>query len=455
MRNSMNMTEGSIFKNLIYFAIPVLIGNIFQQLYNIADTAIIGNILGDKAFAAVGASAPVYGLLIGFAGGMTNGFSVVIARYFGAQDEKTLRRSVALTYILSGITALIITAAGLIGLSPLMKALKTPDDIIDQTQSYMRIIIMFSAVTIAYNMLSGMMRAIGNSRTPLYILVASTFINVGLDFLFVKGFAMGVEGAAYATVISQGISVVICFIYVIKKCEFLVFRKSELAFDKSLVSDLSTTGISMGLMFAIVSIGSVILQSAVNSFGTGTVTAHTAGRKIDEIFMLPLSTFSLSASTFVSQNYGAGKIDRVKKGIRCSILIAEVWSAFALVATLLLRVPFVKALSGTTDSEVVSTACRYLIWNVPFFCVLSVLLVLRSSLQGVGRKLVPISGSVVELALKIAAVAYFAPHFGYFGICICEPVIWIACAIIVVVDYTRFIKRSASMKPVEKGTVAV
>ena len=200
----MNMTEGSIFKNLIYFAIPVLIGNIFQQLYNIADTAIIGNILGDKAFAAVGASAPVYGLLIGFAGGMTNGFSVVIARYFGAQDEKTLRRSVALTYILSGITALIITVAGLIGLSPLMKALKTPDDIIDQTQSYMRIIIMFSAVTIAYNMLSGMMRAIGNSRTPLYILVASTFINVGLDFLFVKGFAMGVEGAAYATVISQG-----------------------------------------------------------------------------------------------------------------------------------------------------------------------------------------------------------------------------------------------------------
>lgn len=220
------MTEGSILRNLIYFAIPVLIGNIFQQLYNVADTAIIGNILGDNALAAVGASAPVYGLLIGFAGGLTNGFAVIIARYFGAGNEREMKKSVSLVYILSAVIALVLTVSSVVALHPLMKALKTPDEIIADTESYMRIIILFSALTIAYNMLVGMMRAIGNSKALLYFLIVSTFVNIGLDFLFVKGFDMGVAGAAYATVISQGVSVVLCFIYAAKKCDFLIFRRS-------------------------------------------------------------------------------------------------------------------------------------------------------------------------------------------------------------------------------------
>ena len=217
MKNTTNMTEGSILKNLIYFAIPVLIGNIFQQLYNVADTAIIGNILGDNALAAVGASAPVYGLLISFAGGLTNGFAVIIARYFGAGNEREMKKSVALVYILSAAIAFVLTVSSIAALHPLMKALKTPDDIIMGTESYMRIIIAFSALTIAYNMLAGMMRAIGNSKAPLYFLIVSTFVNIGLDFLFVKGFGMGISGAAYATVISQGVSVVLCLIYAVKK----------------------------------------------------------------------------------------------------------------------------------------------------------------------------------------------------------------------------------------------
>lgn len=455
MKNTINMTEGNILRNLIFFAVPILIGNIFQQLYNVADTAIIGNLLGDSALAAVGASAPVYGLLIGFAGGLTNGFAVVIARYFGARNDREMKKAVSLTYILSGIIALVLTVTGVIIIKPLLVSLQTPEEIITDTGNYMTIIILFSTVTIAYNMLAGMMRAVGNSKAPLYFLIASTFVNIGLDFLFVKGFDMGVSGAAYATVISQGVSVVLCFIYALRKCDFLLFRRSELTFDRSMLSNLTSTGLSMGLMYAIVSVGSVILQGAVNSFGTETVTAHTAARKIDDIFMLTLGTIAMSSSTFASQNYGAGKIDRVKKGIRYGILLSFGWSAFAVLCAVLFRVPMITALTGTTSETVINTASEYIIWNISFFFILGVLLVLRSSLQGVGRKLVPVTGSAVELLLKIAVTAILAPNLGYFGICICEPIIWTACAVIVAADYAVFLRKTADSAAAGRKAAAV
>ena len=353
-----------------------------------------------------------------------------------------MKKAVSLTYILSGIIALVLTITGALVLHPLMQSLKTPDDIIADTESYMMIIILFSSVTIAYNMLAGMMRAVGNSKAPLYFLIASTFVNIGLDFLFVKGFDMGVAGAAYATVISQGVSVILCFIYALKKCDFLIFRKSELVLDRSMLSNLTSTGLSMGLMYAIVSIGSVILQGAVNSFGTSTITAHTAARKIDDIFMLTLGTIAMSSSTFASQNYGAGKIDRVKKGILYSIFLSFGWSAFSVLCAVVFRVPIITALTGTADEIVIDTASGYIIWNISFFFILGVLLVLRSSLQGIGRKLVPVTGSAIELLLKIVATAVLAPNLGYFGICICEPIIWTVCAVIVVIDYAAFVRKT-------------
>ncbi len=441
MKNpTMNMTEGSILRNLIVFAVPILIGNIFQQLYNVADTAIIGNILGDGALAAVGASAPVYNLIIGFAGGLTNGFAVIIARFFGAGDTARLKKAAALTYVLSAGIALVLTAAGLLSLHPLMSALNTPSEIINSTESYLGIILLFSAVTIAYNMLAGMMRAVGNSRAPLYFLIVSVFVNVALDLLFVGAFGMGVAGAAYATVISQAVSVVLCFIYAAKKCRVLVFDRSMLEWDRPLLADLTVTGLSMGLMYAIVSVGSVILQGAVNSLGTATITAHTAARKIDDIFMLTLGTIAMASSTFAGQNYGAGRIDRVKKGILDSILLSFGWSAFSVICAVFFRVPLITALTGTADETVIETASQYIIINISFFFVLGVLLVLRSSLQGIGRKLVPVCGSGIELIMKVIAAAVLAPQLGYFGICILEPMIWAVCAVIVVIDYAVFLR---------------
>ena len=439
---TINMTEGNILKALITFAVPILIGNIFQQLYNVADTAIIGNLLGDDALAAVGAATPVYQLLIGLSLGLTNGFAVIIARFFGAGDKEGLASSISLTYILSGIISVILTVLGIIGLHPLMVWLKTPESILADTEKYMMIILLFSVTTIAYNMLAGMLRAIGNSRAPLYFLVLSTFINVGLDFLFVGSFGMGVAGAAYATVISQGISVILCFIYVVKRCDIVLFRRSELRFDRSLLSDLVSTGLAMGMMNAIVSIGSVILQGAVNGFGTVTITAHSAARKIHDILIMPLGTMAMSSSTFASQNYGAGRIDRVKKGIRIGIFMASVWSVFSVITAVLFSRPIVHFLTGTTNETVLDTSGRYIAWNVSFYVVLGVLLILRSSLQGIGRKLIPVTGSIVEFALKIVAVLVLAPWLGYFGICILEPIIWIICAAIVVMDYRMFLKKS-------------
>lgn len=437
---SVSLTEGKILKSLVIFAIPILIGNIFQQLYNVADTAIIGNVLGDQALAAVGATSALYSLVIGFANGITNGFSVVLARVFGEKDEEKLKQTSALIYFLTVIISIILTLASVISLHSILVMLKTPENILPKTESYLHIILTFAIVTMLYNMFSGILRAIGDSKTPLYFLLLSSALNVGLDFLFVKGLNRGIGGAAEATVIAQIVSVSLCIVYIWKKCPVLKFSMRYLKWDKALVKELLLTGFSMGLMLVVVSIGSVALQSAVNSLGEQIIAAHTAARKIDEIFMMPLGTLATAAATFASQNFGAGKYDRVYKGIKDAVLIAIGWSACAILIVFAIGKYMVKWLTGTSDAEIISNALMYMKINIVFFLVLSILLVLRSSLQGVGRKIVPVLGSGVELILKFGAVNIITNRLGYFGVCILEPIIWGICAIMVLVDFVVYQK---------------
>ena len=436
---SVNMTEGNILKSMLYFSFPILIGNLFQQLYNVTDTAVVGNLLGDNAIAAVGAAAPIYSLVISFANGITNGFSVIIARFFGADNREKMLKAISISYILTLVISLILTVVSLIGLDPLLKFLETPIDIIDDTRAYLRTILMFCVVTMFYNMFAGMFRAIGNSSMPLYFLIIATLINVVLDYTFVKYLNLGVVGVGYATVIAQSISVILCLISILSKYKVLSFRKSYAKIEWGLTGDLLVTGFSMGLMLVVVSIGSVALQNAVNSLGSKTITAHTAARKFDELFMLPLGTLSMVGSTFASQNFGAGKMDRVKKGIITAILLGIGWGVFTFVFALIFSPTIVKALTGTSDPYVLNTAVRYITINTPFFAVLSILLILRSSLQGLGRKTVPIFASVIELIAKFVAAIYIAPIFGYLGICFLEPAIWVICAIIVLIEFMVFI----------------
>lgn len=448
---SVSLTEGKILKSLVIFAIPILIGNIFQQLYNVADTAIIGNVLGDQALAAVGATSALYSLVIGFANGITNGFSVVLARVFGEKDEEKLKQTSALIYFLTVIISIILTLASVISLHSILVMLKTPENILPKTESYLHIILTFAIVTMLYNMFSGILRAIGDSKTPLYFLLLSSALNVGLDFLFVKGLNRGIGGAAEATVIAQIVSVSLCIVYIWKKCPVLKFSMRYLKWDKALVKELLLTGFSMGLMLVVVSIGSVALQSAVNSLGEQIIAAHTAARKIDEIFMMPLGTLATAAATFASQNFGAGKYDRVYKGIKDAVLIAIGWSACAILIVFAIGKYMVKWLTGTSDAEIISNALMYMKINIVFFLVLSILLVLRSSLQGVGRKIVPVLGSGVELVLKFGAVNIITNRLGYFGVCILEPIIWGISAIMVLVDfvvYQKTYKKVQAVQPV-------
>ncbi|BBF41594.1 multi antimicrobial extrusion protein (Na(+)/drug antiporter), MATE family of MDR efflux pumps [Lachnospiraceae bacterium KM106-2] len=441
-RNERNMTKGTPIKVILLFAIPILLGNVFQQLYNVADTAIIGNVLGDQALAAVGATAAIYGLIIGFANGMTNGFSVVLARFYGAGQKEEVKKTVALTMILTTMISIVLTLLSLLGLRPLLHFLNTPDSIITQSQRYLSIIFAFSIVTMFYNMFAGLLRAIGNSKVPLWALIVSTVINIVLDLLFVKGFSWGIGGAAYATVIAQGGSVILCILYIRHFCPLLVVKKEDICMDRKLIIELMTTGLSMGLMLAIVSVGSVALQSAVNGFGDKIIAAHTAARKIDDIFMLPLGTLSMAASTFASQNFGAGRMDRVKQGIKASILLAFIWSGISCIVVLAGGGFMARMLTGSTNSIVIETAVKYITINIPFFFVLSILLILRSSLQGVGKKLIPLTASMIELLAKFIAVGMITPVLGYFGVCIIEPIIWSVCSIIVAIDFIRFIEKA-------------
>ncbi len=447
IKNQNNLlTEGNIIKGLLLFSLPILIGNVFQQLYNVVDTAIIGNVLGDRALAAVGATAALYMLVIGFANGITNGFSVVLARIYGEKKEERLKQAVSTVYVLTLILSVILTVISLLGLHNILVVLKTPANILAQTEAYLRVIFTFAIITMFYNTFSGILRAIGDSKTPLYFLILSSILNVGLDILFVKGLSLGIKGAAYATVIAQIVSVVLCMVYIWKKCPLIGFHTKSLKWDSGLLKDLLLTGFSMGLMLVVVSIGSVALQSAVNSLGEQVIAAHTAARKIDDIFMLPLGTLSTACATFASQNLGAKNYDRIQKGIKAGVFLAICFSMASVLVVFMLGKPMVKMLTGTTDTVIMDNALMYMKINILFFVVLSILLVLRSSLQGVGRKLVPVLGSVVELLFKFYAVGIISNKLGYFGVCILEPIIWFVCAMMVLADFMVYINSKKSAK---------
>ncbi|MBR3683524.1 MAG: MATE family efflux transporter [Lachnospiraceae bacterium] len=434
-RNSNDLTVGNPLKVILFFALPIFVGNIFQQLYNVVDTVVVGHVLKEDALAAVGASGVVYSLIISLANGMTSGFSIIIARYFGAKEYDTMRRAIAITMVLTAVISVLLTVVSMIGLRPLLAFLNTPAEIMNQADTYIRTVLAAIVITMSYNMFAGMLRAIGNSVMPLVFLIVSCIINIILDIVFVKYVGLGIRGAAIATVVAQVVSVILCVLYIIQKCPILRIGTKDFKWDGKITADLFTTGLSMGMMYAIVSVGTVALQSAINGFGKLTIAAHTSARKIGDLFMLPLGTLSMSASTFASQNYGAMRMERIKEGIKGAFKIAFCWCTICNVLVFLGSDMLVKLITGSTEVEVLATASKYLRINLPFYYVLSILLILRSTLQGVGRRIAPLMASTVELILKFTVAAVLAPMMGYLGVCICEPIVWIVCAVMVLIDF--------------------
>ncbi|WP_195986553.1 MATE family efflux transporter [Clostridium sp. D53t1_180928_C8] len=424
INTKVNLLKGNILKSLIVFAIPLFISNLFQQLYNTVDIMIVGNYLGDTSLAAIGASTAVYDLLVGFALGIGNGLSIVVARSYGADDTKVLRKSVAGSIIIGIFITIIIMVISKVLLMPLLRMLNTPVNIIEESYSYISMITLFVGVMFAYNLCAGLLRAIGNSFMPLIFLIISSLLNIVLDILFITKFNMGIKGAAVATIIAQGISVILCIIYICLKTKILIPDKRHFNVGKELYKELLGQGLSMGLMMAIVSSGTVILQTAINGLGYLTIAGHTAARKLNSFCIMPIVAMSQSVSTFVSQNKGANQGERIRKSIYYSNLLAISWGIVITVVLFFIAPLLVKILSGSSEAIVINNGARYLRINSPFYGVLGILLNLRYSLQGLGKKILPLISSIIEFVGKIIFVILVIPRMNYLGVILCEPIIW-------------------------------
>lgn len=419
-----DLIKGNILKSLIIFAIPLFISNVFQQLYNTMDTMIVGNFLGDTSLAAIGACSAIYELLVGFALGIGNGLSIVTARSYGSNDKELLKKSVAGSVVIGIFVTVVIMIISQLFLFPLLKVLNTPENIIQESYSYIYIVTLFVGIMFIYNLCAGLLRAIGNSVMPLAFLIISSALNIGLDILFITQFNMGIKGAAVATVISQGISGILCIIYIYKKCPILIPSKEHFTFDKNLYKELLGQGLSMGFMLSIVSTGTVILQVAINNLGYLIIAGHTAARKLNSFCMMPGATIALALSTFVSQNKGANQGHRIRQGVRYANILAVSWAVIISIILFFSSSILVKILSGSNESIVIENGAKYLMINAPFYGVLGILLNLRYSLQGLGQKLIPLVSSIIEFFGKVVFVLLLIPTLKYFGVIICEPVIW-------------------------------
>ena len=441
-----NMTEGSPWKLIILFTIPLICGNILQQLYNIGDAKIVSEYIDEFAFAAVGMTAVVSNTLNGLIGGFTQGFGILVANSFGANDMKRLKRSIAGSVLLTLLLITVLTTLGLLFIRPILIALNTPDEILPQALSYVRIIICGIFFTASYNLLANVLRSLGDSKTPLFFLILSVILNLGLDYIFVRIMNWGINGAAYATVLSQTICTVACLTYVFKRYRHIIPDKSDWKHASRMLSELFTTGLSMGLMGCIVNIGTIILQGAINGLGPDIMAAHVAGRRVLDLLMIMIFTFGFSMTTYVSQNVGAGRIDRVKQGVKAATITVTVISLTLVLICLLISRPVVTWIASTDNVDIINNGVMYCRTGVFFFVALGPLFVLRCTLQGLGHKIIPLYSSVMELSVKVLSASLLVPAIGYFGVALTEPISWVLMTTMLFFMYMYYIKKEVAVR---------
>ena len=430
-----DMTQGSPLRLILLFSVPLLIGNIFQQVYSMMDTMVVGHSLGDQAIAAIGATSALYSIIVNFAWALNNGYAIVVTQRFGAQNIRGMRHAISGMIMLnSGMTALL-TVLALIFLRPLMAFMNTPAAIFDDAHAYIAIIYLGMFSTIAYNMFAGILRAMGNSRSPLYFLIVSSLINIALDLLFVAVFHMGVAGAALATVIAQTISAVLCGAYTLRNYGDYMPRREHFRVPCETLKELASTGFAMALMITVIDVGSLVYLRANNAFGEVIITAHVTARRIIGIFMGPIASVSTALSTFVGQNYGAGRKDRIRTGIIKTYLFEIGFSVVAFVVLFFAGASIVRLITGTSDPEIITNAVMSVRIHTAFFPFLGLVFCIRSSMQSMGEKKAPILASCIELSLKFVAAAWFIPTFGFLGTSLTEPLIWVFMAVYLVIAY--------------------
>lgn len=429
------MTHGKPMSLILGFCLPMLLGNLFQQLYSMVDTIIVGKFIDVDALAGVGSTGSVSFLIIGFTMGITSGSCIIPAQCFGGGNYSEMRRYIANAVYLCIITTVIVTGLAVTLCYPLLELMRTPSEIIDIAYDYIIVVFGGICVTMAYNLMAGILRAMGDSRSPLYFLILASVINIGLDLLFIIVFNMGVAGAGWATVISQGISAGLCFIY-IKRCfPILQFEKGEFRLEAKRILRTARIGVPMGLQFSITAVGSVILQSAVNSIDKIAVAAVTAAGKMQNMIVAPLETLGITMATYAGQNLGIGNVGRIGKGVKCSLTAGIVYSLAAFGAVWLFSGPLCLLFVDEGETEVIDQAVRFIRICSCFYPVLALLFVFRNVLQGLGYSLLPMMAGACELAARVVIAVFFVPAIGFDAACFASPLAWAAAVVLLTAVY--------------------
>ena len=433
-----DLTKGKPSTLILAFALPIFLGNLLQLTYSVTDTRIVGSFLGEDALAAVGATTTLSNLIIGFLLGLANGFAIITAQRFGAKDIRGVKKSFAASLVLGTVISVVLTVLGLVFLQPILRFLNVPEHLIPVAGPYIFIIIAGLLATFLYDACAAALRALGDTVTPLVILAVSVALNIAGDLLFVLVLKAGVRGAAAATVLAQILAFVICWLYMLRRYEMLrLVREDFRDADMAMMKNMLGSGLSMGFMSSLVNIGSLTLQTAINKLGQDIIVAHTAARKISEIFMTMFSVFGQTMATYCGQNLGAGRIDRVKKGIRLGIFYTCIWCTLSAVASYTIGRWLVYLVTGSTNEVVILNATSYLKFDTLFYYVTAVICVLRNAMQGLGDHITPLISSSLEMVGKIVIAATLVPMLGYTGVIVAEPLVWFIMVIPLVVQIFR------------------
>ena len=421
--------------------VPVCCGNIFQNFYNIVDSMIVGRFLGVEALAAVGSTSSINFLVIGWIVGITSGFGIQLSQAFGANDEKRLKHYLAMSvYLCIGLTFLM-TAGLLIANGAILQWMNTPEEIFYNTAKYIGIIYAGLPVTILYNMLATVARALGDSKTPLYFLVLSSVLNIVLDFLFVAILPLGVAGAAYATVLSQAVSAVLCLGYVWKKFPMIHFNKKDAVIKGRSICNLLAMGIPMGLQFSITAIGTMIVQASLNTLGATYIAAYAATMKIQNIMIQVYPALGTAIATYTGQNYGAGEMKRIKKGVNACLAIEAIYSVFVMALSWSVFPMAVRIFAEDPTGELYRIACQMFRISMWFFFPLGTIFIYRNVLQGLGNGFVPMMGGVFELIARALVIYVFFDSMQFVAICISDPAAWVSALIPLIPYYYWFMNK--------------
>ncbi len=436
-----DLTTGRPLTVILRFVLPLLLGNLFQQLYNMVDSAIVGKYLGAGALAAVGSTGSISFLIIGFMMGISSGFSIIVARYYGAKDMDGVRRAIGTILWLTIALSAVITVLSTTLTGTILRWMMTPDDIFADSYSYIFVIFLGIPATMLYNTLAGILRALGDSRTPLYFLIVASFINIVGDFVFILALDMGVAGAAWATILSQLLSGLMCLFYIYKKRPEIHPSRSDLRFRPQLSRQLLFVGLPMALQFSITAVGTIIVQAVTNTLGSAAVAAVTAANKSQAFLTTPMESLGVAMATYCGQNLGAGRVDRIKKGYWSSVAMGMAFCAIAAPISIFLGSYISLIFLDASEVSILGDVSVFLLWNALFYPSLQMVYISRNCIQGLGYSVPAMAAGVFELIGRTASSLVLVDLIGFVGVALAGPIAWIMAIAFLIPTYHIIVKR--------------